>query len=43
MKMNPNPNYDPTQKATNAKNKQINKALHVKGKKTTAKPRNKNK
>ena len=38
-----NKDYDATQKATNAKNKEINKQLHEKGKKTSKKPRNKKK
>lgn len=38
-----NPDYDPTQKAINLKNKEINKKLHQKGVKTnpTSKKRNK--
>lgn len=40
-----NPNYDPTQKAINAKNKDTNKKLHQKGVKTNPnrKARNKKK
>ena len=40
-----NQNYDATQKAINAKNKDINKKLHQKGIKTnpSRKPRNKKK
>jgi hypothetical protein len=41
MKQTENTKYCPTQKAINAKNKTINKSLHVKGKKTTKKVRNK--
>lgn len=41
--MEGNKNYSPVQKEINAKNKSINKKLHVKGKKTTTKVRNKKK
>jgi hypothetical protein len=38
-----NKDYDATQKEINAKNKAINKQLHVKGKKTSKRTRNKKK
>lgn len=41
MKKNENKEYCPTQKAINAKNKQINRELHAKGVKRGGKVRNK--
>jgi hypothetical protein len=40
MKKTENKDYDPTQKAINEKNKQINKELHKKGVKRGGKVRN---